>query len=104
MRVLLLKEPREGDSGPDPYVKVLYGTCHRFSVLKLCCNSDTTIYCFVSLQELASYGHTAKLIPVLSFKLMSLNTLLDKVNTISIYNYAVIHILFFIKQFMSHLF
>ncbi|XP_046888369.1 uroporphyrinogen-III synthase [Hypomesus transpacificus] len=49
MRVLLLKEPREGDSGPDPYVK-----------------------------ELASYGHTAKLIPVLSFKLMSLNTLLDK--------------------------
>ncbi|XP_029383674.1 uroporphyrinogen-III synthase [Echeneis naucrates] len=49
MHVLLLKEPRDGDSGPDPYIK-----------------------------ELASYGHKATLIPVLSFKFVSLNTLSDK--------------------------
>uniref|UniRef100_A0A672FK22 Uroporphyrinogen-III synthase n=1 Tax=Salarias fasciatus TaxID=181472 RepID=A0A672FK22_SALFA len=49
MNVLLLKEPREGDSGPDPYIK-----------------------------ELASHGHKATLIPVLSFKFVSLNTLTDK--------------------------
>lgn len=48
MRVLLLKEPGEGDSGADPYLK-----------------------------ELASYGHTSTLIPVLSFKFVSLNTLSD---------------------------
>ncbi|XP_056153186.1 uroporphyrinogen-III synthase [Lampris incognitus] len=49
MRVLLLKEPREEHSGPDPYIK-----------------------------ELISYGHEATLIPVLSFKFVSLNTLSDK--------------------------
>uniref|UniRef100_A0A3B4V5G2 Uroporphyrinogen-III synthase n=1 Tax=Seriola dumerili TaxID=41447 RepID=A0A3B4V5G2_SERDU len=49
MHVLLLKEPRDGDSGPDPYIK-----------------------------ELASHGHKATLIPVLSFKFVSLNTLSDK--------------------------
>ncbi|XP_028991155.1 uroporphyrinogen-III synthase isoform X1 [Betta splendens] len=49
MHVLLLKEPRDEESGPDPYVK-----------------------------ELASYGHKATLIPVLSFKFVSLNTLSDK--------------------------
>ncbi|XP_030256060.1 uroporphyrinogen-III synthase isoform X1 [Sparus aurata] len=49
MHVLLLKEPRDGDSGPDPYIK-----------------------------ELASHGHKATLIPVLSFKFVSLNTLTDK--------------------------
>ncbi|CAG5904731.1 unnamed protein product [Menidia menidia] len=49
MRVLLLKEPKDGDSGPDPYIK-----------------------------ELASHGHKATLIPVLSFKFVSLNTLSDK--------------------------
>uniref|UniRef100_H2M1E5 Uroporphyrinogen III synthase n=1 Tax=Oryzias latipes TaxID=8090 RepID=H2M1E5_ORYLA len=49
MHVLLLKEPREEASGPDPYLK-----------------------------ELASHGHKATLIPVLSFKFVSLNTLADK--------------------------
>ncbi|XP_075889557.1 uroporphyrinogen-III synthase isoform X2 [Nelusetta ayraudi] len=49
MHVLLLKEPRDGDSGPDPYIK-----------------------------ELASHGHQATLIPVLSFKFVSLNMLTDK--------------------------
>ncbi|XP_068162289.1 matrix metallopeptidase-21 [Antennarius striatus] len=49
MQVLLLKEPREDESGPDPYIK-----------------------------ELASRGHQATLIPVLSFKFISLNTLTDK--------------------------
>ncbi|XP_070783016.1 uroporphyrinogen-III synthase isoform X1 [Enoplosus armatus] len=49
MHVLLLKEPRDGESGPDPYIK-----------------------------ELASHGHRATLIPVLSFKFVSLNTLSDK--------------------------
>lgn len=50
MQVLLLKEPRDGESGPDPYIK-----------------------------ELASHGHKATLIPVLSFKFVSLNTLTDKI-------------------------
>nr|ACQ58227.1 Uroporphyrinogen-III synthase [Anoplopoma fimbria] len=49
MHVLLLKEPRDGESGPDPYIK-----------------------------ELESHGHKATLIPVLSFKFVSLNTLSDK--------------------------
>nr|XP_046193304.1 uroporphyrinogen-III synthase-like isoform X1 [Oncorhynchus gorbuscha] len=49
MHVLLLKEPREGGSGPDPYIK-----------------------------ELASRGHKPTLIPVLSFTFVSLNTLSDK--------------------------
>ncbi|XP_028332468.1 uroporphyrinogen-III synthase [Gouania willdenowi] len=50
MHVLLLKEPKDGESGPDPYIK-----------------------------ELESYGHTATLIPVLSFKFVSLNALKDKI-------------------------
>ncbi|KAM9424038.1 uroporphyrinogen-III synthase [Pholidichthys leucotaenia] len=49
MHVLLLKEPRDGESGPDPYIK-----------------------------ELASHGHKATLIPVLSFKFVSLNIMTDK--------------------------
>ncbi|KAL0964782.1 hypothetical protein UPYG_G00328860 [Umbra pygmaea] len=49
MQVLLLKEPRDGGSEPDPYIK-----------------------------ELASHGLKATLIPVLSFKFVSLNTLSDK--------------------------
>ncbi|XP_041671470.1 uroporphyrinogen-III synthase [Cheilinus undulatus] len=49
MHVLLLKEPREGESGHDPYIK-----------------------------ELASHGHKATLIAVLSFKFVSLNNLSDK--------------------------
>ncbi|KAM9837438.1 uroporphyrinogen-III synthase [Aulostomus maculatus] len=49
MQVLLLKEPRDGDSGPDPYIK-----------------------------ELASHGHKGTLLPVLSFKFVSSNTLSDK--------------------------
>uniref|UniRef100_M4AQ03 Uroporphyrinogen-III synthase n=1 Tax=Xiphophorus maculatus TaxID=8083 RepID=M4AQ03_XIPMA len=49
MRVLLLKEPRDEESGPDPYLK-----------------------------ELESHGHKATLIPVLSFKFVSLNTFSDK--------------------------
>ncbi|XP_012686488.1 uroporphyrinogen-III synthase [Clupea harengus] len=49
MNVLLLKEPREGGSGPDPYIK-----------------------------ELSTYGHKATLIPVLSFKFVSLDTLSEK--------------------------
>ncbi|KAK7918792.1 hypothetical protein WMY93_010076 [Mugilogobius chulae] len=50
MNVLLLKEPRDGESAPDPYIK-----------------------------ELAERGHKATLIPVLSFKFVSLNTLSDKI-------------------------
>ncbi|PWA21762.1 hypothetical protein CCH79_00003193, partial [Gambusia affinis] len=49
MHVLLLKEPRDEESGPDPYMK-----------------------------ELESHGHKATLIPVLSFKFVSLNTFSDK--------------------------
>ncbi|KAI7796871.1 uroporphyrinogen III synthase [Triplophysa rosa] len=49
MKVLLLKEPREGEHGPDPYIK-----------------------------ELASYGHTADLIPVLSFTFVSDNELSER--------------------------
>ncbi|XP_037547423.1 uroporphyrinogen-III synthase [Nematolebias whitei] len=49
MHVLLLKDPREAESGPDPYIK-----------------------------ELESRGHKATPIPVLSFRFVSLNTLLDK--------------------------
>ncbi|KAI1886979.1 hypothetical protein AGOR_G00201330 [Albula goreensis] len=49
MNVLLLKEPRDGDSGPDPYIK-----------------------------ELTSYGHKPTLIPVLAFKFVSLNSLCDR--------------------------
>ncbi|CAM4712626.1 unnamed protein product [Leuciscus chuanchicus] len=49
MKVLLLKEPRESENEEDPYIK-----------------------------ELASYGHTATLIPVLSFKFVSLNELLER--------------------------
>uniref|UniRef100_A0AAX7V998 Tetrapyrrole biosynthesis uroporphyrinogen III synthase domain-containing protein n=1 Tax=Astatotilapia calliptera TaxID=8154 RepID=A0AAX7V998_ASTCA len=49
MRVLLLKEPKDGESGPDPYIK-----------------------------ELESRGHKGTLLPVLSFKFVSLNTLTDK--------------------------
>lgn len=49
MNVLLLKEPRDGEPGGDPYIK-----------------------------ELASRGHKATLIPVLSFKFVELNTLSDK--------------------------
>ncbi|XP_037318863.2 uroporphyrinogen-III synthase [Pungitius pungitius] len=49
MHVLLLKEPRDVESGPDPYIK-----------------------------DLATHGHKATLIPVLSFKFVSLNTLSDK--------------------------
>ncbi|MGH0157779.1 UNVERIFIED_CONTAM: hypothetical protein FKN15_037546 [Acipenser sinensis] len=51
MKVLLLKEPKEGDSGSDPYV-----------------------------QELASYGLKATLIPVLSFEFVSLNALSEKLS------------------------
>ncbi|XP_026872588.2 uroporphyrinogen-III synthase isoform X2 [Electrophorus electricus] len=50
MNVLLLKEPRESDSGPDPYIK-----------------------------ELARHGLSATLIPVLSFKFVSLTALSDRV-------------------------
>ncbi|XP_067285703.1 matrix metallopeptidase-21-like [Pseudorasbora parva] len=49
MKVLLLKEPRESGSEADPYVK-----------------------------ELASCGHTAALVPVLSFTFVSLKELLER--------------------------
>ncbi|XP_041123353.1 uroporphyrinogen-III synthase isoform X2 [Polyodon spathula] len=51
MKVLLLKEPKEGDSGSDPYI-----------------------------QELASYGLKATLIPVLSFEFVSLDALSEKLS------------------------
>ncbi|XP_072312874.1 matrix metallopeptidase-21-like [Eucyclogobius newberryi] len=50
MNVLLLKEPRDGESGPDPYVKAL-----------------------------TTHGHKAALLPVLSFTFVSLKTLSDKI-------------------------
>ncbi|XP_051771396.1 uroporphyrinogen-III synthase [Ctenopharyngodon idella] len=49
MKVLLLKEPRESENEADPYIK-----------------------------ELASCGHTAALIPVLSFKFVSLSELSER--------------------------
>ncbi|XP_028826046.1 uroporphyrinogen-III synthase isoform X2 [Denticeps clupeoides] len=49
MKVLLLKEPREGANGPDPYFK-----------------------------ELSARGLKATLIPVLSFKFVSLNVLSER--------------------------
>uniref|UniRef100_A0A8C2HFA8 Uroporphyrinogen III synthase n=1 Tax=Cyprinus carpio TaxID=7962 RepID=A0A8C2HFA8_CYPCA len=51
MKVLLLKEPRESESEADPY-----------------------------LQELSSCGHTASLIPVLSFRFVSLDELSERVS------------------------
>ncbi|NXO03594.1 HEM4 synthase, partial [Rhinopomastus cyanomelas] len=51
MKVLLLKDPKDKDSGPDPYVK-----------------------------ELASYGLQGTLIPVLSFEFISLESLFEKLS------------------------
>ncbi|XP_019358523.1 PREDICTED: uroporphyrinogen-III synthase isoform X1 [Gavialis gangeticus] len=51
MKVLLLKDPKERDSGPDPYI-----------------------------QELGSYGFEATLIPVLSFEFVSLQSLYEKLS------------------------
>ncbi len=98
MHALLLKEPRDGESGPDPYVQVeaLSLNPHVFNstvfiymfwaltllMLFISVQILTGIYYFVFQQELASHGHKATLIPVLSFKFVSLNTLSDKVNPI----------------------
>lgn len=51
MKVLLLKDPKERDSGPDPYIK-----------------------------ELGAYGFEATLIPVLSFEFISLEGLFEKLS------------------------
>ncbi|XP_029885724.1 uroporphyrinogen-III synthase isoform X1 [Aquila chrysaetos chrysaetos] len=51
MKVLLLKDPKDKDSGPDPYMK-----------------------------ELGLYGFEATLIPVLSFEFVSLETLFEKLS------------------------
>ncbi|XP_063261182.1 uroporphyrinogen-III synthase isoform X2 [Prinia subflava] len=51
MKVLLLKDPKDKDSGPDPYIK-----------------------------ELGSYSLEATLIPVLSFEFTSLDSLFDKLS------------------------
>ncbi|XP_074856579.1 uroporphyrinogen-III synthase [Carettochelys insculpta] len=51
MKILLLKEPRERDSGPDPYI-----------------------------QELGLYGFEAALIPVLSFEFVSLQSFFEKLS------------------------
>ncbi|NXI42935.1 HEM4 synthase, partial [Galbula dea] len=51
MKVLLLKDPKEKDSGPDPYIK-----------------------------ELGVYGLEATLIPVLSFEFISLESLFQKLS------------------------
>lgn len=104
MHILLLKEPRDGESGPDPYIKV--DTLYPNALVLLFCSTGFiheytavvsaalhfkcfTFHCkfwedYIILisQELASHGHKATLIPVLSFKFVSLNTLSDKVNSI----------------------
>ncbi|XP_053541050.1 uroporphyrinogen-III synthase isoform X2 [Ictalurus punctatus] len=49
MKVLVLKEPRESESGADPYIK-----------------------------ELAACGHSATLVPVLAFQFVSLDRLSDR--------------------------
>ncbi|NXD79351.1 HEM4 synthase, partial [Halcyon senegalensis] len=51
MKVLLLKDPKDKDSGPDPYIK-----------------------------ELGLYGFEATLIPVLSFEFISLESLFEKLS------------------------
>ncbi|EMP42192.1 Uroporphyrinogen-III synthase [Chelonia mydas] len=51
MKVLLLKDPKDRDSGPDPYI-----------------------------QELGLYGFEAALIPVLSFEFVSLQTFFEKLS------------------------
>ncbi|XP_075574043.1 uroporphyrinogen-III synthase isoform X2 [Pelecanus crispus] len=51
MKVLLLKDPKDKDSGPDPYIK-----------------------------ELGLYGFEATLVPVLSFEFISLETLFEKLS------------------------
>ncbi|XP_027510942.1 uroporphyrinogen-III synthase isoform X2 [Corapipo altera] len=51
MKVLLLKDPKDKDSGPDPYIK-----------------------------ELGLYGLEATLIPVLSFEFLSLESLFEKLS------------------------
>lgn len=82
MHVLLLKEPRDGGSGPDPYIKVkVFALLPAVIPINKYCPS-----CFhfsrlgLIPQELASHGHQGTLIPVLSFKFVSLNMLTDKVN------------------------
>ncbi|XP_075011385.1 uroporphyrinogen-III synthase isoform X4 [Calonectris borealis] len=51
MKVLLLKDPKDKNSGPDPYIK-----------------------------ELGLYGFEATLIPVLSFEFISLESLFEKLS------------------------
>lgn len=41
------------------------------------------------LQELASHGHHATLIPVLSFKFVSLNMLTDKVSALKLFLFLI---------------
>lgn len=96
MLVLVLKEPRDSESGPDPYVKVdtfhlsplfcTTGFRREHAAVHLCCFlMHCTCKCELVIlisQELASHGHKATLIPVLSFKFVSLNTLSDKVKSI----------------------
>lgn len=64
-------------------------------------------------QELASHGHKATLIPVLSFKFVSLNTLSDKVNAFFfLYSirfnicivYVMFHVLSYFYDFLYQLF
>lgn len=102
MHVLLLKEPRDGGSGPDPYIRV--GTTYLNPLVffkALAVSADLHFLCFtfhwkfwegfviLISQELASHGHKATLIPVLSFKFVSLNTLSDKVNsTVTMLNFV----------------
>lgn len=83
MRVLLLKEPRDEESGPDPYLKV---EAHLSKSRRNSSNviDEMVFMChFLHLKELESHGHKATLIPVLSFKFVSLNTFSDKVRFIT---------------------
>lgn len=48
MHVLLLKEPRDADSGPDPYIKV-----DALSLIPLVFNSDVLVYVFSAVVSTA---------------------------------------------------
>lgn len=116
MHVLLLKEPRDGESGPDPYIKVdalVYGTVFTAVVsystpllmlLHFTANFDRNSFFILIPQELASHGHKATLIPVLSFKFVSLNTLTDMVNSIvTVLNYYLFHQCTYVLLFASYI-
>ena len=66
---------------------MIWSICQVLNIFNIFFFAFVCISSHSILQELASHGHKATLIPVLSFKFVSLNTLLDKVNYTAIHQY-----------------